>query len=164
MRPSSSRLPAMFTTILRSALLPLLLATTLFSATACDDADKPVVIEASEIDDFVLSPAVSFGVAAEIGENLLAGFNEGDYETFARDFSPAMRAGIDEKSFSQFREQFIAEHGDFGFIYEIDLIDGVNEGVVNYLFTCHFERGDLVVRLAFPEQGMLIEGVQMGEG
>jgi hypothetical protein len=162
MAPGTRRLRGMFTKILRATLLPLLLVTTLLGATACD-RDEPVIVQTSELDDFAVEPAVGFGAAAEIAENLLAGFNDGDYETFARDFSPAVRGGIDEKGFLQFREQFLAEHGAFEFVYEIDLIDGVNEGVVNYLFTCRFERGDLVVRLAFPEQGMQIEGVQMGE-
>jgi hypothetical protein len=35
--------------------------------------------------------------------------------------------------------------------------------VINFLYTVHFSDGDIMMRLAFPEDGTRIVGIQMGD-
>jgi len=127
---------------------------------ACREPDE---FDVGELDDFAAQPAVDFGRAYEIGQRTLEGFDAGDYDAFAEHWDDALRAGIDPAGFAEFRGSFVGEHGDFEYIYEVDLADGIADGVINYLYTARFSEGDVLMRLAFQEDGEQVVGIQIGD-
>jgi hypothetical protein len=52
-------------------------------------------------------------VAEPILDNLLAGFNQGNYAQYAKDFDATLREAIPEKKFQQVREQILKKLGAF---------------------------------------------------
>jgi hypothetical protein len=52
-------------------------------------------------------------VAEPILDNLLAGFNQGNYAQYSKDFDATLREAIPEKKFQQVREQILKKLGAF---------------------------------------------------
>ena len=52
-------------------------------------------------------------VAEPILDNLLAGFNEGNYAKYSRDFDDAMREAIPEQKFQQVRQDLLEKLGKY---------------------------------------------------
>jgi hypothetical protein len=52
-------------------------------------------------------------VAEPILDNLLAGFNQGNYAQYAKDFDATLRESIPEKKFQQVREELLKKLGPF---------------------------------------------------
>jgi hypothetical protein len=67
---------------------------------------KAVALGGSEKD-----AVLSFSEPA--ADNLLAGFNSGDYSVFSRDFDAAMLKAIDEKGFSNLQNQITPKLGKY---------------------------------------------------
>lgn len=75
-----------------------------FAVSACGCTGQESVIS----DD---DAAQVFAYADPIAENLLAGFNEDNYTTYSRDFSPEMKQALDEAAFEQNREHVTSRIG-----------------------------------------------------
>jgi hypothetical protein len=52
-------------------------------------------------------------VAEPILDNLLTGFNQGNYAQYSKDFDPTLREAIPEKKFQQVREELLKKLGAF---------------------------------------------------
>jgi hypothetical protein len=52
-------------------------------------------------------------IAEPILENLLAGFNKGNYAQYSKDFDATLREAIPEKKFQQVREEILKKIGSF---------------------------------------------------
>ncbi len=52
-------------------------------------------------------------VAEPILDNLLAGFNQGDYAQYSKDFDDTLREAIPEKKFQQVRQELLKKLGTF---------------------------------------------------
>lgn len=52
-------------------------------------------------------------LAEPILDNLLAGFNQGDYAKYSKDFDAALREAIPEKKFQQVREDILKKFGKY---------------------------------------------------
>jgi len=76
----------------------------LLAVSACGCIDQESVIS----DD---DAAQVLAYADPIAENLLAGFNEDNYTTYSRDFSPEMKQSLDEGAFEQNREYVTSRIG-----------------------------------------------------
>ena len=80
-------------------------------------------------------------LAEPILDNLLAGFNQGDYAKYSKDFDAALREAIPEKKFQQVREDILKKFGkyreknDLGFLnqepYTVALWKGAFAGTQN---------------------------------
>ncbi|MCE5338596.1 MAG: DUF3887 domain-containing protein [Methanomicrobiaceae archaeon] len=76
----------------------------LLAVSACGCIDQESVIS----DD---DAAQVLAYADPIAENLLAGFNEDNYTTYSRDFSPEMKQALDKGAFEQNREHVTSRIG-----------------------------------------------------
>ncbi len=52
-------------------------------------------------------------VADPILDNLLAGFNEGNYQKYARDFDPTLKESLPEAKFKQVRSEILNKIGEY---------------------------------------------------
>lgn len=101
--------------------------------------------------------------AVDIAENALQGYNDGDYATWSRDWSPAMTSAISEEAFLAFREAYQGELGDWLAIEDVTGAPGESDGVYRWTFDVEFENADYVVWFAFAEGSPLVEGIQFAE-
>lgn len=52
-------------------------------------------------------------LADSILDNLLAGFNEGNYQKYAKDFDPTLKESLPEKKFEQVRSEILNKIGTY---------------------------------------------------
>ncbi len=110
----------------------------------------------------VASP-VTENQAVEMAERALEGFNDGDYAAWSGDWSPAMKAAIDESAFLAFRDQAHALLGDYVEITGVTGAAGSDPGTFRWTFDVQFERGPYRMWLGFKEGSSLIEGATFEE-
>ncbi|WP_332449245.1 DUF3887 domain-containing protein [Methanoculleus sp.] len=92
--------------------------------------------------------------ADPIADNLMQGFNEGNYTMYSRDFSPEMRQALDEAAFEQTREDVTSRIG----LYESRSDPVVTETgeFVAVTYRATFEREDgVALRLVFEKDDPL---------
>ena len=94
-------------------------------------------------------------------ESMLAAFNSGDYAAWSREWSPAMKAAINEQAFGQFRDQTLSSAGRFVSIESITSRPGQEPGVTRWESTVAFEKGRYVFTIAFKPGSKEIEGVNL---
>ena len=75
-----------------------------FAVSACGCTGQESVVAGDDA-------AQVLAYADPIAENLLAGFNEDNYTTYSRDFSPEMKQSLDEGAFEQNREHVTSRIG-----------------------------------------------------
>lgn len=88
--------------------------------------------------------------AEPIADNLLAGFNEGNYTNYSRDFSPEMKEALDETVFEQNHEHVTSRIG----LYESRSDPVVTEtgDYIAVTYRAKFEREDgVALRFVFKE-------------
>lgn len=113
----------------------------LLAVSACGCMDRESVITGEEAAQVIT-------YADPIAENLLAGFNEGNYTEYSRDFGPELRRELDEASFEQNREFITSRVG----LYESRRDPVVTETGVHITVTyrAKFEQEDgVAIRLVF---------------
>ncbi len=101
--------------------------------------------------------------AIEMAERALEGFNAGDYAVWSGDWSPEMKAAIDETAFLSFREQAHALLGDYVEITGVTGAAGSDAGTFRWTFDVQFERGPYRMWFGFKEGSPLVEGVTFEE-
>lgn len=85
--------------------VPSLVALAVLAAVlACGCMGQETVISGEEATEVL-------AYADPIAENLMQGFNEGNYTVYSRDFSPEMKQALDEAAFEQNREQVTSRIG-----------------------------------------------------
>ncbi len=103
--------------------------------------------------------ALSQDQAAEILENAMQGFQNGDYAAWSRDWSYKMKNAIREDTFLDFREQVTAQYDQFVSIDSVTMEPGKNQGYVRWVATCTFDKGQIRMNFSFPDDDVVIEGV-----
>jgi len=92
--------------------------------------------------------------ADPIADNLMEGFNEGNYTRYSRDFGPEMRQALDEAAFEQNREHVTSRIG----LYESRSDPVVTETgeFIAVTYKAAFEREDgVALRLVFEKDDPL---------
>ena len=107
------------------------------------------------------SSPVTEDEARDMAENMLAAYNDGDYEAWSRDWSDAMKSAIGADAFQSFRDGTMASAGAFERIESVESRPGNNPGVTRWEFVTQFENGPMVFMIAFQEGSKLIEGVDL---
>lgn len=124
--------------------IPLLAVLVVFAAVlACGCMGQETVVSGEEAAEVLV-------YADPIADNLMQGFNEGNYTVYSRDFSPEMRQALDEAAFVQNRDDVTSRIG----LYESrgdPVVTEIGEFVaVTYQAT--FEREDgVALRLVFKK-------------
>lgn len=90
--------------------------------------------------------------ADPIVDNLLAGFNEGNYAKFSRDFDDRMKSGLPEAAFAPMRQDITSKIG----LYEsraVSKVEKQGEATV-VIYNADFEKENGVeVRVVFTQDG-----------
>lgn len=124
--------------------IPLLAALTLLAAVSvCGCMGQETVLSGEEA-------AEVFAYADPIADNLMQGFNEGNYTVYSRDFGPEMRQALDEAAFVQNREDVTSRIG----LYESRSDPVVTEigEFVAVTYRAAFEQEDgVALRLVFKK-------------
>jgi hypothetical protein len=103
--------------------------------------------------------ALTFEQATKLAENAMNGFKEGNYAAWSRDWTDAMKGAIKEADFLSYRQQVIANYGEYQSIASIEKLPGENKGYVRWSVIANFEKGQIRFNFGFKEDGKLIEGV-----
>lgn len=106
-----------------------------------------------------LSSALTEEQAAEIATSAMEAFNAGDYAGWSRDWSAAMKGAIGEEDFLAYREQVLAQLGEFQSIESITLAPGSSNGFVRWVAVTKFENGRMQFGFGFEEDGREVTGV-----
>lgn len=101
--------------------------------------------------------------AVEMAERALEGFNHGDYALWSGDWSPEMKAAIDEAAFLSFRDQTHELLGDYVEITGVTGAPGSDPGTFRWTFDIQFEHGPYRMWFGFKEGSPLVEGVVFEE-
>lgn len=107
------------------------------------------------------SAVVSEQEASAMAEDLLAGFNAGDYAAFSRDWSPALKDGITEPGFAAFRDELMSTNGAFVSISDVTVSEADTPGHVKYVFATEFDEGPVTLTITLKHDRDQIEGVFM---
>lgn len=124
--------------------IPLLTALLILAAAAASGCMSQETVVSDDVKAEVLE------YADPIADNLMQGFNEGNYTKYSRDFSPEMRQALDEAAFEQNRESVTSRIG----LYESrrdPVVTQIDEYIaVNY--KAEFEREDgVALRFVFQK-------------
>lgn len=85
--------------------IPLLAVLVVLAAVlACGCMSREAVVSGEEAAEVLV-------YADPIAENVMQGFNEGNYTVYSRDFSPEMKQALDEAAFEQNREEVTSRIG-----------------------------------------------------
>jgi hypothetical protein len=107
------------------------------------------------------SAAVNEQEASAMAEDLLAGFNAGDYAAFSRDWSPALKGGITEPGFVEFRDELMSTNGTFISISDVTLSQADTPGHVKYVFATEFDKAPVTLTITLRRDRNQIEGIFM---
>ena len=97
--------------------------------------------------------------ATAVIENAMQGFKDGDYAVWSRDWSDAMKGGVNESAFLASREQVTSQVGQFVSIESLEIQPGMKKGYVRWVAVCNFEKGQVKVIFGFLNEGKQVEGV-----
>jgi Protein of unknown function (DUF3887) len=107
------------------------------------------------------SAPVSEDDARAMAEDMLAAYNDGDYERWSEDWSQEMKDAIGPDAFQAFRDETMAGAGAFEQIDSVESRPGNNPGVTRFEFVTQFENGPMAFMIAFDEGDELIDGVDL---
>jgi opacity protein-like surface antigen len=103
-------------------------------------------------------PPVDEAAATEMARTAFEGYNSGDYQVWARDWSDTMRGAITADDFAKVREQLMAGVGRFVSIDGVTYAES-KPGIHRYTFQVTFEKGAASVWFGFISGSPKIEGV-----
>jgi hypothetical protein len=97
--------------------------------------------------------------ATEMAEHALAALATGDYSGWSRNWSPSMKATVDEAGFRAFRDGVLDGYGRFVELESVQLVAGRSRGFVRWNAIARFERGRIQLGFGMRSDGTQIEGV-----
>lgn len=110
-------------------------------------------------DDGKVTSVLTEAEATAIAENALNALNSGDYAAWSRDWDDSMKSAINEEAFLQYREQVLAQTGQFQSIISVEMTPSKRADSVRWVFTCQFENAKVRFIMAFPQDGKLANTV-----
>ena len=103
--------------------------------------------------------ALSKQEATAMIDNALQAFNTGDYATWSRDWDNDMKAAIKDQQFQSYREQVVAQYGQYVALDSVEIQPGLQKGNVRWVAIANFEKGKIKFSFGFPNDGRLIKGI-----
>ncbi len=92
------------------------------------------------------------GVAEPILDNLLAGFNQGNYAQYSKDFDATLREAIPEKKFQQVREDLLKKLGAFKSKNYLGFLNQQAYTVVLWKGTFAGTKDDVLIKLVLSKR------------
>jgi hypothetical protein len=103
--------------------------------------------------------ALSNDQVIKVVDNLLTGINQGDYASFARDFSDEMKTGFTEQMFTSLVDLLRNASGNYVSCAGATPELSNNQGYAIYRLICTFEKENVVVTVTFKTEGDKVEGL-----
>lgn len=110
-------------------------------------------------EDGKLTSVLTETEATSIAENALHALNSGDYAAWSRDWDDTLKGAINEDAFLQYREQALAQTGQFESILSVELAPSPRADSIRWVFTCQFEKARVRFIMAYPKDGKLANTV-----
>ena len=92
-------------------------------------------------------------------DDALQAFNTGNYATWSHDWDNDMKAAIKEKDFQSYRDQVVAQYGQYVALESVEIQPGLQKGNVRWIAIADFEKGKIKFTFGFPNDGRLIKGI-----
>lgn len=92
-------------------------------------------------------------------DNALSAINTGDYESWSHDWDDAMKAAIKDVDFKQYRDQIVAQYGQYVALDSVEMLPGLQKGNVRWVAVASFEKGKIKYTFGFPNDGRQIKGI-----
>ena len=92
-------------------------------------------------------------------DSALQAFNTGNYATWSHDWDNDMKAAIKEKGFLAYRDQVVAQYGQYVSLESVEIQPGLQKGNVRWIAIADFEKGKIKFTIGFPNDGRLIKGI-----
>lgn len=101
--------------------------------------------------------------AQAIAHNMLVAYNSGDYQAFSRDWSPAARLLVGQRSFREFRDENLPVTGPYKAITSVTPVAGRQDaGHASYRVHATFQRQEGVVfTITLSADGAKVEGLEL---
>lgn len=92
-------------------------------------------------------------------ENMLTAIDQGDYQQFSRDFSPAMKEGFSEEMFTSLAELLKNASGRYTTCAGAKAELSNSQGYASYRLICEYEQEKVIVTVTFLAGGDKVEGL-----
>ena len=93
-------------------------------------------------------------------DSALQAFNTGDYATWSHDWDNDMKAAISEDDFLSYRDQVVAQYGEYVSLESLVMEPGIQKGNVRWVAIADFEKGKIKFAFGFANDGRLIKGIR----
>ena len=97
--------------------------------------------------------------ASTLIDSALQALNTGDYAAWSQDWADDMKAAIKDKDFQSYREQVVAQYGQYVALESIEIQPGVNADRVRWVAIADFERGKIKYTFSFLPDGSQVKGI-----
>jgi hypothetical protein len=97
--------------------------------------------------------------ATSMIDNAMQALNTGDYATWSRDWDNDMKTAIKDKDFQSYRDQVLAQYGQYVALESVEIQPGLQKGNVRWIAIADFEKGKIKFSFGFPNDSRLIKGI-----
>lgn len=97
--------------------------------------------------------------ASALIDNALQALNTGDYSSWSRDWADDMKAAIKDSDFQEYRQQVVAQYGQYLALQSIEIQPGINADRVRWVVVADFEKGKIKYTFSFLPDGRQVKGI-----
>jgi hypothetical protein len=97
--------------------------------------------------------------ASTLINSALQALNTGDYSAWSRDWADDMKAAIKDKDFQSYRDQVVAQYGQYVALESIEIQPGTNVDRVRWVVVADFEKGKIKYTFSFLPDGKQVKGI-----
>jgi hypothetical protein len=114
---------------------------------------------ASDVPQGEAASALTQEEATAMIDSALQAINTGDYAAWSRDWDNDMKAAIKDADFQSYRDQVVAQYGQYVSIDSLEMLPGLNKGNVRWVAVANFEEGKIKFTFGFTNDGRLVKGI-----
>lgn len=97
--------------------------------------------------------------ASTLIDSALQAINTGDYAVWSKDWADDMKAAIKDPDFQSYRQQVVAQYGEYVAIDSIEIQPGQNADRVRWVAIADFEKGRIKYTFSFLPDGRQVKGI-----
>lgn len=97
--------------------------------------------------------------ASALIDSALQALNSGDYAAWSRDWADDMKAAIQDADFQNYRQQVIAQYGQYLALESIEIQPGTSADRVRWVVVANFEKGRIRYAFSFLPDGRQVKGI-----
>ena len=114
---------------------------------------------AADSSDRTAESVLSQEEATTLIDSALQALNTGDYAAWSRDWAGDMKAAIQEADFQNYRQQVVAQYGQYIALESIEIQPGTNADRVRWVVVASFENGRIRYAFSFLPDGRQVKGI-----